>query len=142
MKNNYAIYPAIFEKNTDEGFEGYYNVEFPDIPEAFTYAKNFEEAVLNAWEVLGLVLVDADKGKLPKPSSIEVVQRNHPFDFVQLVVVDLNEYSEGVTRIVPKVKKNTTIPADLAKQAEELGINFSSVLTKALRQEINEIRHA
>ncbi|WP_425445666.1 type II toxin-antitoxin system CcdA family antitoxin [Trichococcus patagoniensis] len=34
------------------------------------------------------------------------------------------------------VRKNTTIPVDLAEKAEEAGINFSATLTEALKEKL------
>ena len=64
----------------------------------------------------------------------------HPQSIVQYITVDLTAYAKGVTKVVPKVSKNTRIPRDLAKEAEALGLNFSAILTKALYHEIDEIK--
>ena len=37
---------------------------------------------------------------------------------------------------MPVVRKNTTIPVDLAEKAEEAGINFSATLTEALKEKL------
>ncbi|GFH42097.1 hypothetical protein Hs30E_06480 [Lactococcus hodotermopsidis] len=110
MRDKIVIYPAVFEKMTDKGFETYYDVRFPDVH--------------NAWEVLGLVLVDVP----PMPSDLLEVKKT--------ILMPTCNWLRLILRRTLKVKKNTTIPADLAKQAENLDINFSSVLTKALKQEI------
>lgn len=36
------------------------------------------------------------------------------------------------------VKKNTTIPGDLAYEAEQTGINFSQTLTEALKEKLGK----
>lgn len=137
MQEKYVIYPAVFSKETEAGYENYYNVSFPDIPAANTYGVGLKEATYNAWESLGLNLYDRE---LPEATALEAVIKEEPTDIVQYVGVDLKEYAQGVVKSVPKVKKNTSIPADLANEAESLGINFSAVLTRALYKEIREIK--
>jgi hypothetical protein len=75
--------------------------------------------MFNAAEALGLILYDASQ--LPEPSNTEEVKAQYPEAEVHLIGVDLEEF---------------------AKEAEELGLNFSSILTKALRQEIKQIKEA
>ncbi len=53
MNNEQLIkYPAVF----DPAEEGGYNVSFPDFPGCVTFGKTFEEAQINAQEVLELWL--------------------------------------------------------------------------------------
>ena len=137
MSTKLAIYPAVFELEKEPSYENYYNVSFPDVPSADTYGQGLVEATRNAWESLGLNLYDAKQ--LPLPSDFNQLQRKYPEAIIQYVVVDLKEFAKGVTKTIPKVNKNTSIPRDLANQAEELGLNFSAVLTKALYQEVKEI---
>ncbi|STE38118.1 type II toxin-antitoxin system CcdA family antitoxin [Enterococcus mundtii] len=141
MSKEAIVYPAVFEYEATEGYENYINVYFPDVPSADTYGVGLKEATYNAWESLGLNLYDREQDKLPKSSNFEDVQKKFPNAIIQYVSVDLDEYAKGVTKVVPKVKKNTNIPKDLAAEAESLGINFSSVLTKALYKEVDEIKH-
>lgn len=138
MLSQFVVYPAIFEKEAEPEYENYYNVSFPDVPSANTYGVGLKEATHNAWESLGLNLYDAKE--LPHSSNLEDLYSKYPNSLIQYISVDLKEYATGVTKFTPKVKKNTTIPQDLANEAEALGINFSTVLTKALYQEISEIK--
>lgn len=138
MSEKIVIYPAIFQLETEPGYENYYNVSFPDVPSANTYGVGLKEATQHAWESLGLNLYD--EKNLPEPSTLEDVQKQHPDSTVQYVLVDLEAFAKGVTKVVPKVNKNTSIPKDLASQAEELGLNFSAILTKALYKEVKEIK--
>ncbi len=62
-------YPAIITPQETGG----YLVEFPDLEEAFTEGETLEEALLNAAEVLTLMLecrLD-DKEEIPQPSKIK-----------------------------------------------------------------------
>jgi predicted RNase H-like HicB family nuclease len=134
----YVVYPAVFELVDEEGFEDTYNITFPDVPGAISFAQGFKQAMFNASEALGLILYDAQD--FPKVSKLEDVKREFPNAEVHLIGVDLETFAKDVIEVEPKVKKNTTIPASLAKQAEALGINFSAVLTKALRKEVQEYK--
>lgn len=134
----FVVYPAVFEKETEPGYDNYFNIYFPDVPSADTYGVGLKQATQNAWESLGLNLYD--RTDLPKSSDLEQVQKDFPNAIVQYVAVNLEEYAKGVTKVVPKVKKNTSIPEDVALEAESLGLNFSAVLTKGLLQEISEIK--
>src|SRR3989344_3829072 len=62
-----VLYPAIFEYDKSEKR---YTVHFPDLSEAITEGETFEEALLNASEVLTLTLegrIDEDM-EIPTPS--------------------------------------------------------------------------
>lgn len=138
MSDKLVVYPAVFELEKEPGYENYYNVHFPDVPSANTFGVGLKEATYNAWESLGLNLYDEDT--LPEPTAFEEVLKEFPHTIVQYITVDLEEYKHGVSKVVQKVKKNTTIPKELAEEAEAMGINFSAVLTKGLYQEINEYK--
>jgi len=131
-KTKIVVYPAVFihDKETDT-----LTIVFPDVPSAISQAKTFGEAMLNANEVLGLMLYDAER--LPVATPIEQVRAAYPQDEVQAIAVDLVKAAKGV--IKPLVRKNTTIPADLAQAASQKGLNFSTILTDALRVKLNEL---
>lgn len=128
-KDRTVIYPAIFDP---EPGSTAINVTFPDIPEAITYGRTEAEAAFSANEVLGLVL--ANRRDLPKPSPIKDVHLEHKGDYIVMIAVDLEAARKQIK--TPTVKKNTTIPADLNDQAKKAGINFSEVLTEALREKL------
>ncbi|KRL95677.1 type II toxin-antitoxin system HicB family antitoxin [Levilactobacillus hammesii] len=130
-KTKIVVYPAVFIQDIETQT---FTIIFPDIPSAISQADTLGDALVNAEEVLGLMLYD--EAALPTPSSAEKVQQAYPHDRVQLVAVDLIKAAKTVTK--PLVKKNTTIPADLAREASERGINFSAVLTQALKRELEK----
>ncbi len=130
-KNETVIYPAIFNPEPDGSA---INVTFPDVPDAITYGRDEREAASSANEVLGLVLTG--RKKLPNPSAIKNIKLSGKDDYIVMIAVDLEAAKKGIT--VPTVKKNTTIPADLAEEAKKHGINFSKVLTDALREKLHE----
>lgn len=56
-----------------------------------------------------------DEKDLPTVSSLEQVRKNNPDKIVTLISNDLDETKKHVKTSV--VKKNTTIPGDLAQEA-------------------------
>ena len=51
---NILSYPAIFDPIPDEGFEGGFNVSFPDFPGCVTFGDTFEEAEKMAEDALSV----------------------------------------------------------------------------------------
>lgn len=125
---NIVIYPAVFDPDVDG-----INVTFPDVPEAITFGKNDNDAACYANDVLGLVL--ANRKNLPQASPIRDIQLTDG-QYVVMIAVDLDEAKKKIKS--PTVRKNTTIPADLDEKAKKAGINFSEVLTNALKAKLGE----
>ncbi|AMV69925.1 Phage-related protein [Pediococcus damnosus] len=126
-----VAYPAILDDS--ENKPGQYTVTFPDVPGAITDGNNLEEALYNAPEALGLVLFD--EKVLPKSSSLQTIQKQNPDKIVTYISVDLDFIRRNSYK--PTVKKNTRISAELAKKAENQGINFSATLTAALEEKLS-----
>lgn len=126
------IYPAIFLKE-DNGF----SVSFPDLDGCFTEGATLEEAVEMAQEALGLYLVSLEERNItiPAPSDNISIQCETN-EFVTLVSTPIDKYR----RKNKAVKKTLTIPQWLNDEAELRHINFSSVLQKALKEEL-QITH-
>lgn len=118
-------YPAVLELNQGTDI---YTVTFPDVPEAISEGHGVAQACYRASEALGLVLYD--ESELPEMTDAKVVESRINDGEVTYITVDLDQIKQQVRK--PMVKKNTTSPYDLAKQAEQAGINFSEVLTNAL----------
>lgn len=133
MEKNKEIvaYPAVLDDSENE--KGVYTVTFPDVPGAISQGKGVAKAMSNGSEALGLMLYDADN--LPQASELKQVQNKYPDALVTLIFSNLDEVTRKAKK--PTVKKNTTIPGDLAAKAEEAGINFSKTLTEALEQKLN-----
>lgn len=125
-------YPAVLSNCDNQ--PGVYTVTFPDIPGAISEGHSVGEAIQNGSEALGLALYD--QIKLPKPSDMKLVEKDNPDAIVTLISSDLNYIAKTVKK--PTVKKNTTIPRDLARKAEAVGINFSKALTDALKEKLQE----
>lgn len=126
---NYVVYPAVFD---NEDNEGYYTVTFPDIPDTVTDGKTLEEAFLNAPEAIGVALPDYKV--YPTPTPLERVQKNNPNKIVNLIGVNMKEVLAKIKD--PTVRKNVTIPQSIAEQAVARKLNFSAVLTEALRDKL------
>ncbi|WP_368279721.1 type II toxin-antitoxin system HicB family antitoxin [Lactobacillus gasseri] len=128
-----VVYPAMLDDSKNE--KEVYTVIFPDVPGAISEGKGLGPAMANGSEALGAILFDVPKDQLPEPSEIESVKKDSPGKIVVPIFADL-EKAKRQTKPAT-VKKNTTIPGDLAYLAEEAGINFSQTLTQALRKKLN-----
>jgi len=122
------VYPAIFFQEEDG-----YSVSFPDLDGCFTEGETIEHAVEMAQEALGLYLVSLEERsiKIPKPTLDNDIEHEAD-EFVTLVSTDIEKYR----RRNKAVKKTLTIPQWLNEEAELKHINFSSVLQKALKEEL------
>lgn len=126
-------YPAVLDNSKNKN--GEYTVTFPDVPGVVSQGKNIPEAMANASEALGLMLYDVNK--LPKVSDLNKIEKENQNNFVTMIFSNLDEIAKTVKK--PTVKKNTTIPGDLAQRAEDAGINFSKTLTEALEEKLTKI---
>lgn len=112
-----------------------YTVYIPDF-ESNTEGDTLTEAIemtRDAVGLLGITLEDMGK-EIPKPSDIKSIKHAEN-EIVTLVDVDFDDYRRK--NDMRTVKKNCTIPSWLSYKAEKAGINFSAVLTNALKKELN-----
>ncbi len=127
--NNY-FYPAVFTYDEESKC---YIVDFIDLEGCSTYGTNIDEAYILARDALGLYLSDLDK--FPKPT----IPYNHiklkDNQFISIIEIDLLEYRKKYSNIA--VKKTLSIPTWLNTLAEKREINFSQLLQKALKEELN-----
>ena len=65
-------YPCLLEPEEEEGFEGVFNVSFPDVPGALTFGQGRAEALIMAEDALTIMLGDyvARNRELPTPSPV------------------------------------------------------------------------
>lgn len=126
------IYPAVFTLED----EGGYSINFPDIESCYTSAETLEEGLKMAEDVLCLMLYEMEEnGKsIPKASGIKDLELAEN-EFATLVACDTLEYRKFYNS--KAVKKTLSIPAWLNTMAEKEDINFSAVLQKALKAELN-----
>lgn len=119
-------YPAIFSYDSDG-----ISVSFPDLPGCLTCGDNQDKAIDMAKDALAgfLSCLEDDGDPIPAPSDFRNIhtETNESVVIVEAWMVPLREKT---------VRKNLTIPAYLAYQAEKAGINFSRVLSEALEKEL------
>ena len=126
-------YCAVFTYDDEEKI---YYVNFPDIENCFTDGATLADALENAEDVLPLILcqMEDDGKEIPAPSDIKTISANEN-QTVSPVSADTTEYRRANDR--KAVKKTLSIPRWLDTLAVKNGVNFSAVLQKALRKELN-----
>ncbi len=124
-------YPVILSQG-----EKFIVVYIPDF-EINTQGNDIADAIEMARDAIGVVGIDMeDDGEaLPEPTVISQVKAESATDIITLVDVDFGEYRRK--NDMRAVKKNCTIPSWLNFEAEKAGINFSAILTAALKSELN-----
>lgn len=112
-----------------------YVVYIPDF-DINTEGDTLTEAIEMARDAIGVIGIDMeDEGEsLPEPTAVSKVKTASTADIVTLVDVDFGEYRRK--NDMRAVKKNCTIPSWLNFEAEKAGINFSAILTAALKSEL------
>lgn len=133
-----SMYPACFFKEKD----GNYSVLFPDFNGSGTCGATFAEAMNMAIDFLAGQLYDLklENQVAPEPSDVDSINPDELYDeydsvLVNMVTVDVESYANK--HFDRAVKKTLTIPAWLNEKAMEQNINFSQVLQKALKVELN-----
>ena len=107
----------------------------PDF-EINTQGADIADAIEMARDAIGVVGIDMedDGESLPAPTPVSEIRTDSDSDIVTLVDVDFQEYRRK--NDMRAVKKNCTIPSWLNFEAEKAGINFSALLTAALKREL------
>ncbi|MDR1690207.1 MAG: type II toxin-antitoxin system HicB family antitoxin [Clostridiales bacterium] len=131
-----STYFAVFEPSNDGGF----GVYFPDLLGLATYGKTYEEAEKMAKEALELHLygMEKDNDEIPLPTMPDEL----PIDEETTsgyILSPITVYPDIVKNELDNraVKTNLTIPAWLKDIAEEKNVNYSQLLTTALRDYLN-----
>ncbi|MBQ9249068.1 MAG: type II toxin-antitoxin system HicB family antitoxin [Oscillospiraceae bacterium] len=125
------VYPAVFTKDASG-----YLVNFPDVENCFTDGATLNEALDMAQDALNLMLMTMEDEKIPAapPSEMQAIQCGAD-QFVSLISADTDAYRKLYGNYA--VKKTLSIPAWLNTLAEKNGINFSFILQKALKAELD-----
>lgn len=128
------VYPAYFSPLEEQSG---YCVTLPDLKGCVTQGNSLAEAIEMAVDAAsGWILDELEDGnKIPQPSDISEIKIENKGDFVNMIVLDMDSYSEKYGN--KAVRKNCTIPAWLNTVAEKNDINFSAVLQEALCQKLN-----
>ncbi len=123
------IYPAIFK----ECEEGRYAVSFPDLPGCFTEGDNMADALFMAQDAAsGWVLDELESGNTPPEASNVSDIDLEEAQFINLVALDMDEYSEKYGN--KAVKKTLTIPAWMNTFIEKKGVSCSKLLQDAINK--------
>jgi predicted RNase H-like HicB family nuclease len=125
------VYPAVF---TPE--DGCYIVKFPDLENCYTDGENITEALINAEDVLNLMLwhMEEKSEAIPAPSNPKKIPCSET-SFVSLVAADTLKYRK--LHDTKSVKKTLSIPRWLDAMARNKNINFSKALQNALIAELD-----
>lgn len=128
MKN--AVFPALFEVDS-----GTIAVSFPDVPGCLTCGGDYADALACAEDALNLLLMHMEDTRQPLPAPSDPASiAIQPGQVLALVPVDTEAYRRTTSNRA--VKRTLTIPAWMAYQAEERGINLSQTLQDALREKL------
>ena len=125
------FYPAVF--TYEEGQE--IAVTFPDL-DAATSGTDQNDALLSARELLGCVLfgLEEDGETIPEPSKLPAI---HAAENESVQLVDVFMPSIRAAQTNRSVNRTVTLPAWLNAAALEHNINFSALLQKAIKAELN-----
>lgn len=128
MKNSY---PILLTKGTK-----YVVVYIPDF-NINTQGVDVTDAIEMARDAIGLMGIDMEDSNeaLPEPTSIFNIKKEKEDDIITLVDVDFAEYRRK--NDIRTVRRNVSLPSWLNVEAEKAGINVSSVLQRALKQELH-----
>lgn len=121
-------YPCIITYNEDDKI---FYVDFPDFDCCFTDGEDLEEALLNARDVLGLVLYEFEEKGLDIPEAAKgfiKTEKNQSISFIDVWMPFVRDKIENKS-----VKKTLTIPKWLNDIAVERKVNFSQVLQNGLK---------
>ncbi|GBG94503.1 toxin-antitoxin system antitoxin HicB [Ligilactobacillus salitolerans] len=119
---NLLVYPVILHPEE----KGYF-VEVPDIDGGYTQGEDLKDAIEMAADMIGLMLEDVTD--YPKASKLEDMDVKDG-DIKTIVSIDMDEYHRNNPKTV---RKNVSVPEYLVKLGKEKNINFSAVLTEALK---------
>ena len=121
------VFPIIITKDDDSDYP--YFVEIPDI-DGMTEGKSIADAMEMAKDYIGTYSLE---DKLPE-SNTKLPQAKDDAT-VTLVTVNVSEYKRKHDNKV--IKKTITIPNYLNELGKESGINFSEVMTTALKEKLS-----
>ena len=130
MKDNYT-YPVVFDYSDNEWIQ----IIFPSFDYQCTEVEKGEDPVTEAQDWLALNIVDCEQAKIDVPSE------ELPDDFIleqnqRLVYVNVWMPFHRSSIKVTYTKKTLTIPTWLDILAKQNNVNFSEVLTQALKKKL------
>ena len=99
--------------------------------EGLLCGEDLTNALEMASDMIGLMLEDTTT--YPKPSKLESIHVADN-DIKTIVAIDMDDYRRNNPKTI---RKTVTVPEYLVKMGKEKNLNFSAVLTKALKTELN-----
>jgi len=125
------VYPAVFTPDDIGG----YCITFPDIKMGGTQGEDLIDGMEMAEDFLCLALyhMEEEGSSAPAPSDARLMNAD-PNDIVTLVTVDTDDYRRFYENKL--VKKTLNIPSWLNAKAEAASVNFSKILQRALKEEL------
>lgn len=122
-------YLAVFDPAED----GAYSVYFPDLPGCISWGEDFESALAEAQDALGLHIYGMEKDGEPLPPASKTPEID-PDTAPGYLVSPVSVYPELVSDEIDnrRVKMNVTIPAWVKELAVEKGLNSSRLLEAAI----------
>ena len=131
MKTNdqIVVYPIIIKYEPDDT-DYPYLVTIPDLDNGMTQGKSIADAIAMAEDYIGTTSLEESL-----PTSNYDLPQAKKDETVTLVRVNVSEYKRKHDNKV--VKKTITIPNYLNELGKENGINFSEVMTNALRDKFS-----
>lgn len=130
MTDQIVVYPVVIKKDHQEKATCPYLVAIPAL-DGLTEGTSIEDALKMAADYIGTYSLAIKK----LPASIYQLPKHQSNEIVSLVRVNISEYRrKNDTRTV---KKTLTIPNYLNELGRAQGLNFSAVLTDALKNTLN-----
>lgn len=122
------VFPIIITK-TEDNSDYPYLVNIPDL-DGMTEGKSVADAIEMAKDYIGTYSLED-----PLPESNIKLPQSKGSEIATLVTVNVSEYKRKNDNKV--IKKTITIPNYLNELGKENGINFSEVMTNALKEKLN-----
>ncbi|WP_251717286.1 type II toxin-antitoxin system HicB family antitoxin [Lactobacillus agrestimuris] len=123
-----VVFPIIISKD-EESTDYPYLVNIPDL-DGMTEGKDIADAIEMAQDYIGTYSLESE---LPKSNT--VIPKTGKDEIATLVTVNISEYKRKNDNRV--IKKTITIPNYLNELGKEKGINFSEVMSNALKKELS-----
>lgn len=130
-KTNIYVYPIYITIDNNETYP--YFIEIPDF-DGFTQGKDLAEAITMARDYIGFAGVDKLENNEPLPLPENVKYSQNECQMKTVVDINFKAYKSRYDNKV--VKKTLTIPNYLNERGIDEGINFSLVLTEALKEKL------
>ena len=120
------LYTAIISPDA-----GRFIARVPDLPGCVTSGRSVEEAIDMATDAAsGWLVVAEDEGIPINPPTPQADVRHEQGDILTLIRIDTIKYRAATDNRA--VRKNVSLPAWLAKLADQNGVNCSQVLQEGL----------